>query len=333
MAHLPTALEAAPNLGRELDLDLWVKRDDCTGVGFGGNKVRQLEFYLGEAVAQKADTVLITGAVQSNFVRTTAAMARRLGMECHIQLEERVSRVDELYRSNGNVLLDRIYGAHLRSYPDGEDEVGADVAIRAMADDLRAVGRTPYVIPLAAGHAPLGALGYVRAAMEIADQLVEAAVEVDDICVASGSAMTHGGLLFGLRAIGDTTPVMGVCVRRDAAAQTKRVTARLDEIADLLGTESAAGPDDVRVVDHSFAPGYGRLNQATIDAVAIAGRTEALLLDPVYTGRAMAGLMAANERQELAGRRVLFVHTGGQPAVFAYGDKVLGGPEIAAAEE
>lgn len=159
IGHLPTPLEAMPNLGRELDLSLFVKRDDCTGIGFGGNKVRQLEYYLGAAQTAQADVLLITGAVQSNFVRTTAAMGCRLGMGCHIQLEERVPDISNLHRANGNVLLDRLLGATLHSYPDGEDEAGADAAIGRIADSLRSAGQTPYVIPLGVDSNPLGALG------------------------------------------------------------------------------------------------------------------------------------------------------------------------------
>ncbi|MBT8458396.1 MAG: pyridoxal-phosphate dependent enzyme, partial [Boseongicola sp.] len=161
IGHLPTPIEAMENLGGELGLKLFVKRDDCTGIGFGGNKVRQLEYYLGDALAQNADVLLITGAVQSNFVRTAAAMGRRLGMACHIQLEERVPEISSLHRTNGNVFLDKLLGATLHSYPDGEDEAGADAAVEAIANDLRRNGQIPYIIPLGAQSRPLGALGYV----------------------------------------------------------------------------------------------------------------------------------------------------------------------------
>jgi len=188
LAHTPTPLEALPNLAASLGgARLYVKRDDCTGLAFGGNKVRQLEFYLGEAQARNADTVLITGAVQSNFVRLAAAAARKLGMEIHIQLEERVPKTDPAYRSSGNVLLDRLLGATLYSYSDGEDEAGADKRLRAIAAELEAQGRRPYVIPLAPGHPPLGALGYVEAARELLDQLAAQELGLDEIVVSSGS--------------------------------------------------------------------------------------------------------------------------------------------------
>jgi len=233
MTHAPTPLEPMPNLGRDLGLSLLVKRDDCTGIGFGGNKVRQLEYYLGAAQAENADTILITGAIQSNFVRTAAAMAGRLGMACHIQLEERVAGVSDVYRESGNVLLDHLLGARLHAFPEGENEAGADAALQALAGRLRDEGARPYVIPLGAGHPPLGSLGYVDAAIEIAAQL-DATEPIDEIIIASGSANTHAGLLFGLRALGRSIPVRGICVRREAGLQTGRVAQRVADIGALL---------------------------------------------------------------------------------------------------
>ena len=189
LAHLPTPIEPMENLAAELGRGggLYVKRDDCTGLAFGGNKVRQLEFYLGEARAEGADTVLITGAVQSNFVRSAAAAAAKLGMECHAQLEERVPGKDGAYRMSGNVLLDRMLGATIYSYAQGEDEEGADRRLHEIADALKERGRRPYIVPLAPGHKPLGALGYVDAAREILGQLAAQPLRMDEIVVASGS--------------------------------------------------------------------------------------------------------------------------------------------------
>ena len=324
LALTPTPLEPMVNLGREAGgARLFVKRDDCTGMAFGGNKLRQLEFYLGEARARDADTILITGAVQSNFVRLAAASANRLGMTCHIQLEERVPKEDPLYRTSGNVLLDRLLGATLYHYPDGEDEAGADRRVREIAADLEAQGRRPYVIPLAPGHPPLGALGYVVAAREILAQLEEQALEIDELVVPSGSGHTHGGLLFGLRALGSQIPVTGICVRRDAAAQTARIESRCREIAELLGVESPVGPDDVVVIDDALAPGYGQLNTMTRSAIGLAARREGLILDPVYSGKAMAGLLLRAEARGGEGS-FLFLHTGGTPALFAYANDLNG---------
>lgn len=315
-----TAIEAMPNLAaRAGRARLFVKRDDCTGLALGGNKVRQLEFYFGEARAQAADTILITGAVQSNFVRLAAAAAAKLGMACHIQLEERVPKTDPTYRNSGNVLLDKLLGATLHSYPDGEDEAGADRRLREIAAELESRGRRPYIIPLAPGHKPLGALGYVVAAQEIVTQMEDGALSFDEIVVASGSGNTHAGLLFGFRALGCPVAVTGICVRRPADAQFGRIKSRCAEIGDLLGVEPALGDTDICLIDDFLAPGYGRLNDPTVRAIEMAARCEGLILDPVYTGKTMAGfLQRAREAEE--GRSLLFIHTGGTPALFAYGD-------------
>lgn len=319
LGHSPTPLDRAPALGRELGIDLYVKRDDCTGLAFGGNKVRQLEFYFGAAVAQGADTVLITGAVQSNFVRLAAAAARTQGMDIHIQLEERVPDVDDGYRMSGNVLLDKLLGAHLSSFPVGEDESAADASLEALASDLAEKGRRPYVIHLGVDHPPLGALGYVVAAQELMAQSSERHLAFDHVIVASGSALTHGGLLVGLRALGNDVPVTGICVRRGAAEQQPRVFNRCREIAALIEKDNCLKASDVSVSDAVLAPGYGQMSSVTLSAMAMAARLEALILDPVYTGKAMAGLVAlVRDGVIKAGARVLFMHTGGLPALFAY---------------
>lgn len=319
MAHLPTKIEWMGNLGAELGIDLWVKRDDCTGIGFGGNKVRQLEYYFGAAQVVAADTVLITGAIQSNFMRTAAAMARRLGLDIHIQMEERVPDVSQLYRDNGNVLLDKLLGATLHNYPHGEDEAGAAAALVQIAEGLQAEGRRPYIIPLGADHPPLGALGYVVAAQELLAQLNDAD-PFDEIVIASGSALTHIGLLYGLRALGSRVPVLGVCVRRGAASQEKRVRQRLDDLTEMMNLPVLIDPQDIRLYDGTLAPGYGQLNEAVTNTIRWTAQSEGLFLDPVYTGKAMAGLIEMAEMGELAGHRILFWHTGGQPALFGYGD-------------
>ena len=206
LGHAPTPLDAAPNLGAALGIDLRIKRDDCTGLALGGNKVRQLEFHLGAAQARGADIVLVTGAVQSNLVRIAAAGARRLGMDIDIQLEERVEDVDDLYRASGNVLLDRVLGATLHAFPVGEDEGAADTAMERRAQALAAEGRTPYVIHSAPGHPPLGGLGYVAAAGEMLEQ-------------AGGArpGVRRGGLPLGQRAHPRRHPGRPARARRDGA--------------------------------------------------------------------------------------------------------------------
>ena len=320
LAHLPTTLEAMERLSQHLDgVSLFVKRDDCTGLGFGGNKIRQLEFYLGQAQKEGADTILITGAVQSNFVRSAAAAACRLGMACHIQLEERVPNVDALHRSSGNVLLSKILGATLHTFPVGEDEEAADGNLSEIAEQLRQDGSKPYIIPLGAGHDPLGALGYIDAAVELLTQLDQQALSIDHLVVTSGSGSTHAGLLVGLRASGSKICVTGVCPRRDAQSQEQRIAGHVKKLTRMLGFDPGIEPDDIRLTDVSLAPGYGQLNDKTIEALQLTAQCEGLFLDPVYTAKAMAGLFHLAKQREIAGH-VLFWHTGGQPALFGYGD-------------
>ena len=323
LGHAPTPLEAAPRLGAELGIELWIKRDDCTGLAMGGNKVRQIEFPLGEAQSQDADTLLITSAVQSNYVRVAAAAGRRLGMETHIQLEERVPDVDTLYRTSGNVLLDRLFGAKLHTFPVGEDEPAADASLDLLAQSLEEEGRRPYVIHLAPAHPPIGALGYVIAAEEIQAQARSLDLEFDAVVCPTGSALTHAGILVGLRALGSLIPVYGICVRRDADSQVARVSNVAEQLAGMIERPEAYYADEVQAFDGVLAPGYGRLNDAVREAIALAAHQEGLLLDPVYTGKTMAGLIDHVRSGVIPkGSRVLFIHTGGLPALFAYGERM-----------
>jgi 1-aminocyclopropane-1-carboxylate deaminase/D-cysteine desulfhydrase-like pyridoxal-dependent ACC family enzyme len=310
-----TAVEEAPRLGAALNLSLLIKRDDLTGLAFGGNKVRILEFYFGAACAEGADTVLITGSIQSNFARAAAAAAAKLGMACHIQLEERLPGADLNYRESGNVLLDELLGAVTFFYPTGEDEAGADRELAERAQRLRAAGRAPYVIPLGPDNPPLGALGYVLAAQELAPALTD----VDAIAVGSGSGLTHAGLLFGIRALGIRTRIIGICVRRAARLQQARIEAHCEKLARMLECPSPLRAGDVQVTDASLGEGYGRLDDRIYEAVSLAARTEGLILDPTYTGKVLAGLkILAETDATLRGKKVLFIHTGGTPGLFAY---------------
>ncbi len=309
-----------PNVSADLGgPHVWVKRDDCTGLGMGGNKARQLEFYFGDALGQGADTVLITGAVQSNYVRATAAAAAKLGMGCEIQLEERVAGMDETYRRSGNVLLDQLFGARLHIYPEGEDEGGADAELEVIAERLRGEGRSPYVIHLSEGHRPLGALGYVEAAGEILEQAAVLDTGFDAIVVPSGSGATHAGLLVGLRAAGSEMPVHGICVRRDAEEQAGRILRTARALERELDAGQSVSETDVVVHDDWLAPGYGHPSESTLEAIRIAARREGLLLDPVYSGKAFAGFLGLARRGDLGSHEtILFVHTGGTPALFGY---------------
>jgi D-cysteine desulfhydrase/L-cysteate sulfo-lyase len=313
--HWVTPVEEQPALSERLGINLLVKRDDLTGLAFGGNKVRQLEFYFGKILAAKADTVLITGAIQSNYTRVVAACAAQLGLQCHMLLEDRVPDVDETYRNNGNVFVDRLLGASIHFCPAAESEEIIDERLRELAGDLERQERHPYIISPSVNHPPLGALGYLRCAEELFAQ--QAAF--DHVVLASGSGHSHAGILFGLRAFGWKGAVHGICVRREAAFQRTRIVAYCDRMSDMLGVPNPVKASDINVYDDVFSPGYGIINDATREAVSTCARLSGLLLDTVYTGRAMAGLFRCVRDGRIPHRsRVLFIHTGGLPALFCY---------------
>ncbi|KIC40567.1 1-aminocyclopropane-1-carboxylate deaminase [Ruegeria sp. ANG-R] len=316
----PTPLERLDRLSSELGIDLWLKRDDLTGLGFGGNKTRQLEFYLGDALQQGADTILITGAVQSNFVRSAAAAAAKLGMQSVLQLEERVPDMGEEYYSSGNVLLAQILGAEHMSYPEGEDETGADAALHAHADELKAQGRKPYVIHLGLNHPPLGALGYVLGGQELCQQMQD----IDAIVVPSGSGATHGGLLTGIALDESDASVFGICVRRNCEEQQARMNTVLQKLADLLDINAAPLQDRIKVLDEALPPGYGKLSGMTHAALNKMARTEGIFLDPVYSAKTFAGLLHLVSAGEIQpGQKVVMLHTGGLPALFGYQNELI----------
>ena len=321
LAHRPTPLESMPNLSQTMGSEaLLVKRDDCTGLAMGGNKVRQLEFYFGDAMARGASVVLITGAIQSNYVRATAAAAAKLGLRCVIQLEDRVKGMASDYHRSGNVLLDRLFGAEIHTYPEGEDESGADASLVSLAQELTVQGERPYVVHLSPGHPPLGALGYLEAAEELLNQADDQGIDFRSVVVASGSGQTHAGLLVGLRALGRSeVQVHGVCVRRPANAQGPRVLRCARAVEQLLGLPDLVDAEDVTVTDQQLGAGYGQTTPESQEAILMAARQEGLLLDPVYTGKAFAGMLSLARSGAFRGRPTVFMHTGGTPALFGYG--------------
>ncbi len=326
LAHKPTPLERLHNLSVDLGIDLWIKRDDCTGLAFGGNKTRQLEFYIGQALAEGADTLLTTGAVQSNHVRQTVAAARKLGLDVEVQLEERVEDHDPAYHHSGNPFLVRLMGAMIHHYPVGEDEEGADKAMYDRAETLRAAGKKPYVIPLSNAHLPWGALGYVDSAEELYHQLCERSLKATGFVVPSGSASTHAGFLTGMRALGETAPIYGLCVRRPSAAQRERVWIKSLATAELLGYPNLLSQDDVKCDDSMLAPGYGQMSPQVEHALKHMARREGILLDPTYTAKSFAGLLKMVDTGKIVpGSTVIYLHTGGAPALFGYPELVSQG--------
>lgn len=314
-----TPLERLSRLSDHLGIDLWLKRDDLTSLSFGGNKTRQLEFYLGAAQAKQATTILITGAVQSNFARTAAAAAAKLGMKSVLQLEERVPDMGPAYYSSGNVLLGTLVDAEHVSFPEGENEAGADAALGQRAAELEAAGEVTFVIPLGIKHPPLGAVGYVVGAAEVASQIDT----FDAAVVPSGSGATHGGFLTGLRLSGVTAPVHGICVRRDAPQQAARIDTVTRNLATLLKIDRPFDETDILTRDDALAPGYGRVNDKTRNAIKLMAQKEGVLLDPVYSAKTFAGLLGLVAGGVIAqGDKVVMLHTGGQPAIFGYQDEL-----------
>jgi len=320
LAHTPTPLEHLVNLSKKFNgPKIWIKRDDCTGLAMGGNKARQLEYYLGHALQRGADTVLTTGAVQSNHVRMTIAAARKLNLEVEVLLEQRVAGRKVQYYQSGNPFLMQLMGAKIHHHPHTEDEEGADTALFSIAERLRAEGKKPYVIPLSENYQPYGSLGYVDCSVELLKQCKKQSFKVDAVVLATGSAATHAGLLTGFRALGYDTPVLGFCVRRDKIAQAQRVLKKSLQVASMIGFEDLIKPSDIWVDDNMLYPGYGQLNPPLLEAIDLLAQCEGILLDPTYTGKAMAGMLDLIERKHFRpGQNIIFLHTGGSPALFGY---------------
>ncbi|MEO1019222.1 MAG: D-cysteine desulfhydrase [Pseudomonadota bacterium] len=315
-AHLPTPLEPMPQLTELLGgPKLWIKRDDCTGLATGGNKTRKLEFLIGEAMAQGADTIITQGAVQTNHGRQTAAIAAKLGLKCIILLEHRVETDDPDYLRNGNVFLDRMFGAELREYPGGGD---MNAAMDPVAEEVRAAGGKPYVIP-GGGSNTVGALGYVNCAMELTHQANEQSLKIDHLVHATGSAGTQAGLVTGLEAMNTHMPVYGVGVRIPGKPQEDKVHALAEATADKLGVKGGVDRDKVVANGDYVGEGYGIPTDAMIEAIKLFAQYEAILLDPVYSGKGAAGLIDLIRKGHFTkNENVVFLHTGGSVGLFGY---------------
>jgi L-cysteate sulfo-lyase len=318
LAHLPTPLEPMARLSKHLGgPHLWIKRDDCTGLSTGGNKTRKLEFLMGDAMRQGADTVITQGATQSNHARQTAAAAARLGFECHILLEDRTGFATREYTQNGNVLLDRLHGAHISKRAAGAD---MNAEMETVAGELRAKGKKSYIIP-GGGSNPTGALGYANCALELVAQANEMNLRIDHIVQATGSTGTQAGLVAGLCAINAHIPVMGISVRAPKQKQEDAVYELAVKTAELVGAPGAVKREHIAANSDYVGQGYGIPTEGMVEAVTMVAQQEGILLDPVYTGKAMAGLIdlvrkGAFEKDS----NVVFLHTGGSAGLFGYPD-------------
>jgi L-cysteate sulfo-lyase len=317
LAHLPTALEPMDRLSKELGGPrIWIKRDDCTGMSTGGNKTRKLEFLMAEAQEQGADLVITQGATQSNHARQTAACAARLGIDCHILLEDRTGSNDPNYNENGNVFLDFLHGATAEKRPGSGLDMNAEM--EAVAEKFRAEGRTVYTIP-GGGSNPTGALGYANAAMELVTQANAMDLRIDRIVHATGSAGTQAGLVVGLKAINANIPLLGIGVRAPKPKQEENVFNLAVKTAEKLGCPGVVARADVEANTDYVGDGYGIPTKDGLAAIEMFARLEGILLDPVYSGKGAAGLIDLVRKGTFTGdENIVFLHTGGGVALFGY---------------
>ncbi len=312
LTQLPTPLHPLPNFSRWLDADVevWVKRDDLTGLALGGNKLRKLTYLVADALAQGATDLVTTGAAQSNHCRQTAAAATKAGLGCHLAL-----RGGPAGRPGGNLLLDQLLGSHLHWAGDPD----TSIKMAQVVADLREAGRRPYAIPLG-GSTPVGAAGYAYAWQEMAEQAQKLGVQFDAVVFATSSGGTQAGLSTGAGETGWSGEIHGISV--------DHVIPDLQAVADPLTAATCAllqvsHPHSVQLHDAYLGGGYGIVGEPEREAIFALARSEGLLVDPVYTARALAGLIDLARQGALHGR-VLFWHTGGTPALFAYERELLG---------
>ncbi len=309
VGFFPTPLHPLPRLSAFLGgPELWVKRDDHTGLATGGNKTRKLRFLLAEARAQGADVLITGGAIQSNHARQTAAAAAQLGWECHLVLRGTPPDIP-----TGNVLLDYLFGAHVHWVTTRE---AMHARMEALADELRRAGRRPYLIPYGGANA-LGTVAYALAVEELRAQ--SEGRPFDALVVASSSGSTQAGLVAGVRVFAYPTEVVGISVDEPQNVLVPRIARLIQGVSDVLDVPITVALDEIVVEDRFIGEGYARVGTLEREAIRLLARLEGLLLDPVYTARAFGGLVQLiREGRWRRGQRVLFWHTGGIPALWAF---------------
>lgn len=317
LGHFPTPLEVLPNLSAYLGgPTIYIKRDDATGLATGGNKTRKLEFLLADAQQQGADVIITQGATQSNHVRQTIAAAAKLGLKTKVLLEKRVEDYGEDYQRSGNVLLDNLLGGEIIDHlPAGTD---MQQAMETLAESLRKEGLKPYVIP-GGGSSPVGALGYVACAEELLFQSSQQRLRIDHIVHATGSTGTQAGLVTGLVATNSQIPLLGISVRAPKAKQEENVYALAQRTWQLLGIPGELPRSAVQVNSDYVGKGYGIPTEGTLEALRLLAQLEGILLDPVYSGKGMAGLIDLIRQGHFrADENIVFIHTGGSAGLFGY---------------
>ncbi len=312
LATLPTPLEETPRLSKELKIRVLMKRDDLTGFALGGNKARKLEFLVADALAKQADMLITGGGAQSNHARMTAAAARKVGMDAVL-----VFFGSPPPDANGNLLLDQLLGAEL-IYANTDDKNETDRVLERIAEERRAKGRKPYLIPVG-GSTVLGSISYILAMGELLAQLQAQRVRADYIFITTGSCGTHAGILSGCKYYGSSIPVYGITVSRPASECRERIANLVSRTGAFLGKTFSLEPDDIIVKDKYMGVRYGAPTPECHAAIRKTAQLEGIFLDPVYTGKTMAGLFDLVEQGELAqGSTVVFWHTGGVPGIFGH---------------
>lgn len=316
-----TPIEKLENFSKALGgPTIYIKRDDLLGLTSGGNKTRKLEFLMADAIAQGADTILTCGAVQSNHCRLTLAAAVKEGLKCQLILEERVPGSYKSEGSGNNFLFNLLGVEKTYVVPGGSDMLGE---LEKLAEKLRAEGKKPYIVP-GGGSNAIGSTGYVACAQEIMDQLFDLGINIDHMVCPSGSAGTHAGIVAGMTGINANIPVTGVSVNRSKEVQTDAVWNLAKATAERVGVHNEITRDLVQVTDEYVGPGYSLPSDEMVEAVQLLARTEGILLDPVYTGKVMAGLIGMiREGKFKKEDNILFLHTGGSPALYAYTETIL----------
>jgi D-cysteine desulfhydrase len=315
----PTPIETAPAFSKALGgkVNVFIKRDDLLPGCAGGNKTRKLDFCIADALEKGADTIITCGAIQSNHCRLTLSWAVKEGMDCHLVLEERVAGSYKEDGSGNNFLFNIMGVKSKKVVPGGSDMMGE---MKKVAERLKSEGKKPYIIPGGASNS-IGAMGYVACAQEIQQQLFESGLHIDHMVVPSGSAGTHAGIVVGIYGTNAGIPVSGINVSRPKDVQESIVHKLAKETAELIGMRGDLPASEITCFDQYVGPGYSLPTDSMIEAVKLLAQTESILLDPVYSGKAMAGLIDLVRNDYFkAGSNVLFLHTGGSPALYAYVD-------------
>tara|TARA_B100000029_G_scaffold335277_1_gene327408 strand:+ start:17 stop:997 length:981 start_codon:yes stop_codon:yes gene_type:complete len=313
LGHFPTPIEPLKNISKYLGgPNIFIKRDDCTGLATGGNKTRKLEFLIPDAIKNKAELVVTVGAVQSNHARQTAAACTLMGLKCLIVFEQRLKDAPEAYMKSGNVFLDKLFGADIKICPKNED---VNKYTEKIIEDIKSKGTNVYFIP-GGGSNPIGALGYVECLNEILKENNK--YNFTQIIHATGSSGTQAGLLAGRKYFNCNIPVTGICVRHKKDIQIDKVYSEAKKACEKLQCK-ALDKSDVIVYDEFIGSGYGEPTESMIEATRLLAKKEAILLDPVYTGKGFAGLIGLIRKKKFSKNdNVLFIHTGGAVSLSAY---------------